>query len=118
VADHDLVINCTADFSVTALFHQVAAATGAHILSAAVQNEGMTLRVDVLPPLEGDPLEDSARRISTNHELIYEAGCGSPISPTPPSAVLEVAAIAVRHAVGLLVGQPIHPAGEVRHICN
>jgi len=30
--------------------------------------------------------------------------------------VVEAAAVATRHAVGILVGEPLHPAGEVRHL--
>ncbi|QTE31536.1 ThiF family adenylyltransferase [Pengzhenrongella sicca] len=115
---HDLIVNATADFAVTALLHAAAASIGTRIISAALQNGGATFRVDVLPPLDGQPtLAPSAiqPRRDTGPDC-YEAGCGSPISPTPPHAVAEAAAATVRHAVGLLLRQPIHPAGEIRHL--
>lgn len=45
---------------------------------------------------------------------VFEGGCGEPVSPTPPFAVAEAAAMAVRHIVGYLTGEPASPAGEVR----
>lgn len=115
VADSDIVVDATADFSVTALLHQIAASRGRHALSAYLQNDGRTLRVDVLPTIGGaEPLPSSATEASA--PTYYEAGCGSPVSPTPPQAVIEAAMVAARHAVGLLTGRPLTPAGEVRHL--
>ena len=117
----DLIINATADFSITALLKAVARFSGAHVLSSAIQNRGRTIRIDVLPPIgdaaplpashaEGDPafLEDE----------FFEAGCGSPVSPTAPYTAVEAAAVTARHAVGLLVDAPIDPSGEVRQAGN
>jgi hypothetical protein len=118
LTEHDLVVNATADFAVTALFHVAAEAVGKSFLSVSLQNDGQTFRIDVLPPLAGAPmLPDStaAPRTSSKTEY-YEGGCGSPISPTSPHAVTEAAAVTVRHAAGLLLVQPVHPAGEVRHL--
>jgi len=113
VREHDLVINATADFSVTAMVHAAAAATNRHALSAAIQNDGDTFRIDVLPPLDGAaPLPNSALGGPSSQDY-FEAGCGSPISPTPPHAVIEAASATVRHAVGLLTGTPITRSGEV-----
>jgi hypothetical protein len=114
---HDLVINATADFSVTALLHTAAAAVDKGAVSVAMQNDGTTLRIDLLPPLGGaSPFPPSTRSSFERTAAVYDAGCGSPISPTPPHAVLEAAAAATRHAVGLLVGRPVDPAGELRHL--
>lgn len=117
VEDHDLVVNATADFAVTAALHHAAAAVGRSILSAALQNSGETFRIDILPPLAGaESLPTSARPADQNQPLLFEPGCGSPVSPTPPYAVIEAAGAATRHTIGLLIGNPIHPAGEVRHL--
>jgi molybdopterin/thiamine biosynthesis adenylyltransferase len=114
---YDLVINATADFSVTAILAAAARATDTTILSTAMQNEGQTFRIDVVPPLDAaDELPDSARARPQGDAAYREAGCGSPISPTSPHAVIEAAAATARHAVAMLAGQPIHPAGEVRHL--
>ncbi|MYS52602.1 ThiF family adenylyltransferase [Streptomyces sp. SID6013] len=115
--NHDLVVNATADFATTALLHVSAVTLGTRVLSAALQNDGRTYRIDVLPPIDAAaPLPPSTIRADTEAPQLFEAGCGSPISPTPPHAVIEAAAATVRHAVGLLVNRPLHPAGETRHL--
>jgi hypothetical protein len=115
--NHDLVVNATADFATTALLHVSARTVGTRVLSAALQNDGRTYRIDVLPPLDdAAPLPPSTTRADTKAPQLFEAGCGSPISPTPPHAVIEAAAATVRHAIGLLVDRPLHPAGETRHL--
>lgn len=113
IASCDLVIDATADGSVTAMLHHVARATGNRVISACLQNGGDTLRVDIIPPLTGDPLPKTMQR-QPEGDLAFEGGCGDPVSSTPPYAVLEAAAMTTRHAVGLLCGQPVSPAGEVR----
>lgn len=119
VREHDLVVNASADFSTTALLHIAAKSLGTNIISVVLQDDGSAYRVDVLPTLQGDPplpplptLQDGSHRLPD----LYEAGCGSPISPTPPHAVMEAAAAAVRHSIGLLIGQPLHSAGESRSL--
>lgn len=115
---NDLVINATADYAVTALLHATAASAGTHIISAALQGEGATFRIDVLPPVEGcvalPPTAIDAPPSSAPE--YFEPGCGSPVSRTPPHSVVEAAAATVRHAVGLLLHQPVHPAGEIRRL--
>lgn len=117
----DLIINATADFSVTALLKAVARASGTNVLSSAIQNQGRTIRIDVLPPLSGsDPLPASHMDVSGDfvESEFFEAGCGSPVSPTAPYTAIEAAAVTARHAVGLLTGVPVDPSGEVRHAWN
>lgn len=115
--NHDLVVNATADFAITALFRIAAKALGTSFLSTALQNDGTTFRIDVLPPLSGSAsLPDSARSAEKPAVSYFEAGCGSPISPTPPHAVIEAAAATVRHAVGLLLNDPVDLSGEVRDL--
>ena len=114
---HDLVIDATADGAVTRMLGQAAETFGRHILSVCVQNDGDTTRVDVIPPISGDPLPPSPQRTSAA-PAFFEGGCGDPISPTPPHAVIDAAALAARHAVGLLVSRTIHGAGELRDTPN
>ena len=110
---HDLVVDATADGAASALLRYAAEAQGTHVLSVCVQNDGTTMRVDVAPPMNGaEPLPTSPRRPTL--APAFEGGCGSPVSPTPPPAVVEAAAMAARHASALLAGQPLHPAGEFR----
>lgn len=112
---HHLVIDATADGAASALLRYAAEDQDAHVLSVCVQNDGTTLRVDIAPPLAGaDSLPPSPRRPGLTPA--YEGGCGSPVSPTPPHAVAEAAAMAARHASALLAGQPLDPAGELRDL--
>lgn len=108
----DLVVDATADGAVTAMLADAAQLTGRTILTACLQNEGHTLRVDVIPPLDAVALPPTVLRPSPSPE-VFEAGCGEPVSRTPPYAVAEAAAMTVRNAVGHLIGEPPHPAGEV-----
>lgn len=112
---HDLVVDATADFATTALLHVVAQTLAKRIITAVIQNDGERFRIDLLPPLHGaDSLPPSTSTTDGSRRDVFEAGCGSPISPTPPHVAIEAAAATVRHAIGLLVGRPVDPAGEVR----
>jgi len=112
VEEHDLVVDATGSGSVTAMLHEAARITGKTVLTVCVQNDGDVVRVDLLPPVHGDPLPRTTPA-RDRQPAFYEAGCGDPVSPTPPHAVVQAAAIAARHAVGLLTGEPLHPAGEI-----
>src|SRR3546814_2148827 len=114
LTSHDLVVDTSADFATTALLHVAARSAQTRIVSASIQNDGATYRVDVLPPLEGaDLLPRSSIDVDQQPAVMFEAGCGSPISPTPPHVAVEAASATVRHAIGLLIGSPLHPSGEV-----
>jgi hypothetical protein len=45
---------------------------------------------------------------------VYETGCGSPVSTTPPAAAWEAAAIAARNTIQLLLDPGTVPSGEER----
>lgn len=114
---HDLVVNATADFATTALLRVTAESLVMRIVSAAIQNDATSYRIDLLPPLDdADPLPPSTSDADRKTPEMFEAGCGSPISPTSPYTVIEAAAATVRHAIGLLVERPLHPAGELRNL--
>jgi hypothetical protein len=109
---HDLVIDATADGAVTTLLGHAAEDAATVVLSVCTQNDGDSVRVDLLPPLAGAiPLPETTQRDSRQPEM-YEGGCGSPVSPTPPYAAAEAAALAVRHACALLLEAPLNSAGE------
>lgn len=112
--EHDLVIDATADGAATTLLRHAAEDAGSTVLSVCTQNEGDTVRMDLLPPLNGaSPLPATVQR-EPRQPIVYEGGCGDPVSPTAPHAVIEAAALAVRHACALLLGSPLDDAGEVR----
>ncbi|QKJ18942.1 HesA/MoeB/ThiF family protein [Microbacterium hominis] len=115
LTSHDLVVDTSADFATTALLHVAARSARKRIISASIQYDGATYRVDLLPPLEGaDPLPPSRVDVDQRQPALFEAGCGSPISPTPPHVAVEAASATVRHVIGLLIEHPVHPSGEVR----
>lgn len=112
---HDLVVDASADFATTALLHVMAKSVQKRIVSVSIQNDGATYRIDMLPPFaEADALPRSS--VEGRPTLLFEAGCGSPISPTPPHVAIEAASVAARHAIGILTNCPLHPAGEVRDV--
>ncbi|WP_207007728.1 ThiF family adenylyltransferase [Nocardioides aromaticivorans] len=113
---YDLVIDATADGSVTTMLEDAANVTGNHFVTSCLQNEGRSMRIDVVPPLDGaDPIPPTTIQPSAARNM-FEAGCGEPVSPTPPHAVAEAAAMAARHIIGLLTGAPESAAGEHRDL--
>ena len=113
LAAHDVVVDATADSTATAVLTAAAEAGAGQLLSVAVLADGYAVRVDRTPPPEGQsPLP--APRLPAANDTVYEAGCGSPLSTTPPAAVWEAAAMAARHTIGLLTTPDIVPAGEER----
>lgn len=119
LTSHDLVLDTSADFATTALLHVAARSTGKRIISASIQNDGATYRVDLLPPLEGlDALPSSSVVVDQQPPASFEAGCGSPISPTPPYVAVEAASVTVRHVIGILIDRPVHGSGEVRNLVD
>ena len=119
ISTHDLVVNATADFATTALLRVVAESSGTHLLSASLHDDGTAYRVDILPPAgNSSPAPPLVKTLGTGLQVseLFEAGCGSPLSPTPPHAVIEAAAATVRHGIGLLTGRVLNPAGESRYL--
>lgn len=112
--DHDLVVDASADGSVLGMLEDASTLTGSHFVTACLQNDGRSMRIDIIPPLNGaGAIPPTDLRASSAPE-VFEAGCGEPVSPTPPHAVAEAAALTVRHLVGLLAATPETPAGEHR----
>jgi molybdopterin/thiamine biosynthesis adenylyltransferase len=113
LAAFDVVVDATADSTATAMLTTAAAAGAGQLLSVAVLADGHAVRVDRTPPPDGQqPLP--APQLPPPSPTVYEAGCGSPVSTTPPWAAWEAAAIAARHTIGLLTDPDSVPAGEER----
>lgn len=114
-AEHDLVIDASASGDVTPVLVAAAKAGEHRLLSVCLQEEGAVVRVDVVPPLQGKPIEET--KLSpppARSNLHFEAGCGDPVSQTPAFAVYEAAALAARYAIGLLTQAPLADAGVIR----
>jgi hypothetical protein len=113
--DHNLVVDASASGGVTQLLAVAATAGGHHLISVCLQEEGRVVRVDVIPPLQGDPIPPTELSPpAAREDLRFEAGCGDPVSQTSAFAVYEAASIAARHAIGLLTGTPLSAAGTIR----
>lgn len=109
------MVDCTGDRLTWQLLLAASRLTGRRFLRVAVEGHGQYARVDVCPPFDGfDNLPSDGVRGMTLSER--EGGCGDPISPTPPIAVIETAAIGARTAIRMLAGEPVPPAGERREL--
>jgi molybdopterin/thiamine biosynthesis adenylyltransferase len=115
LAAFDVVVDATADSTATALLTAAARAGAGQLLSVYVLADGYAVRVDRTPAPDGQtPLP--APQLPRPAPTVYEAGCGSPVSTTPPAAAWEAAAIAARHTVALLLDPESVPAGEERRL--
>lgn len=112
---HDLVVDATGSARASSLLSSAAELTDQVVVSACVQREGDVIRVDrmplrstetYLPPLTKTHDADQPR----------ERGCGSPVSLTPPGAVLAAAELACRVIIDEVSGSRSLPASiaEVR----
>ncbi len=108
---YDLVIDATASGSVTAMLKHAAETFGERFISACLQENGAVVRVDVIPTLDGQPTSDPVTPSCGHSAVGYATGCGDPVSLTPHYAVVEAAALTARHAIGLLLGQPVNVTG-------
>jgi hypothetical protein len=101
--ESDLVIDATAAAPVTTMLSFIARTTGRPLLSVCIQRDGGVIRCDRWPLVPGEahaaPVPDQPS------EMLREAGCGDPISPTAPSAVVEAAGLASRMAIDRLTGR-------------
>lgn len=113
--ESDLVVDCTGDRLTWQLLLAAAEVVGVSFLHVAIIGHGQVGRVDVCPPLgDTDPLpEDQVQVLAANE---WEGGCGDPVSPTPPAAVVEIAAMGARFAIRMLAGEQVAPAGETREL--
>ncbi len=112
--EYDLVINATGDRSTQRRLQYAADhLETTTFLAVYVEGHGQYARADVYPTLHGAPPlpTDGVDPVTVT---LREGGCGDPVSTTPPSVCIEAASIGTRHAIGLLTGKPIHPAGERR----
>lgn len=103
----DLVVDATADSTASPMLAAAARAGGGQLVSVAVLADGYAVRVDHYPGKEHEVIDLPAPRPG-----VYETGCSSPVSTTPPAAAWEAAALGARHAIDVLLG--LSPSGETR----
>lgn len=100
--EHDLVVDATADSKIFTLFEYLGESLRQLWITIALHRGGNVVRVDRLgagtpswatrPPPVREPEE-----IGT-----IEAGCGEPVSPTPPSSVTAASSLACRMVIDTL----------------
>lgn len=105
--EHEVVLDATGSARASSLLATVAEAighqSGHSVVSACVQRDGDVVRVDRLPLRFGEthlvapPPQDSPGGLR-------ERGCGSPVSPTPPIAVIAAAELAVQVVIDEALG--------------
>lgn len=97
---HWLTIDATADETATGLLINAAVASGSNLLSVCVLGDGEFVRGDRWPAHDPHAPAPTLRPHSGN--LLYEAGCGDPVSPTPPYVAQLAAALGCRMTLDLL----------------
>jgi hypothetical protein len=97
VRDHDVVLDATGNAHASSLLATAAQIAGPDlghvVVSACAQRDGDVLRADRLP-LRGMERHLPALSLLDDSTHTYERGCGSPVSPTPPGAVIAAAELA------------------------
>ena len=106
---HDLVVDATGSARATSLLSSAAELTNRVVVSACVQRDGGIARVDRMPPRAAETYLPALTRIDDDDQP-RERGCGSPVSLTPPGAVVAAAELACRVVVDEVSGARSLPA--------
>jgi hypothetical protein len=109
LAEHDLVVDATADARTTALLRWAAEQIGHPMVSVCLQREGAIARADQFPLGDGEQHLAPVPSLP-GPPLPRERGCGDPVSLTPPVAVHAAAELGCRLALDQLRGDRRLPA--------
>lgn len=93
VTTHDLVVDTTADARATELLIWATKELDRHMISVCLQRDGGIARVDRFPLWEDEHHLEPIPLLESKSKKVYEKGCGSPVSTTPPLAVVKAAAL-------------------------
>jgi hypothetical protein len=80
------------------------------LISVATTLEGRVIRVDRFPLLDWESSASDPPVPPTANAPLYESGCGSPVSPTPPWAVSLAASHGARAVLASLTGNTPPPS--------
>jgi len=108
----DLVIDATANEVVTQLLAEAGRVGSRKIISSYLANQGRSKVVELLPSSSDERLIPQNMPPAAAEGI--ESGCGDPISPTPPFAVMEVAAMVCRIAATMLIDDNTNARSELR----
>jgi hypothetical protein len=110
---HDLVVDATASGPTTAMLGFLAGTSDRPLVSICIQRDGGIVRGDRWPLVPDEKHASPVPPRESGLEL-REAGCGDPVSPAPPVAVLEAAALGWRMAADILTGRREFPPSVVQ----
>jgi molybdopterin/thiamine biosynthesis adenylyltransferase len=116
LADHDVVLDATADSTASVLLAEAGKAGAGTLVSVAILADGYAVRVEHVPSPNPDALPEI--ELPPRQPGFLEAGCSSPVSTTPAAAVWEAAAMACRHVTHTLLGDAADCPGEQRVIVS
>lgn len=106
----NLVVDATGNNATSRALLDAAAATGTPVVCVALVQEGRVIRVDRAPLLAGEQWASPLALPAVEQITAREGGCGSPVSLTPPWAVVRAASEATRRAIDLLMDRPVPPS--------
>jgi hypothetical protein len=110
---HDLVVDATAHGSTSALLVSAATFTDRPLLSVCLVVGGRVARVDRWPLQEGETHDANPSREVPTPVMLREGGCGDPVSPATPIAVVLAAGLVAEASVGVLTGTGAVPTRMV-----
>lgn len=105
---HSLVVDATGSARASSLLSTAAELTGVVVVSACVQRDGDVVRADRMPLRASETYLPPLTRADDNHPR--ERGCDSPVSLTPPGAVVAAAELACRVVIDEVSGSRSMPA--------
>jgi molybdopterin/thiamine biosynthesis adenylyltransferase len=117
-AGTDLVVDASGSSWATGLLSRECQRIGIPMLVAYCQRAGEVVRVDRVLLNEGETWLPVLRPGAHEPPAVYDNGCGDPVSPTPPSAVLAAAAATARLAIDTLRFRPIPPTTLIQLVAQ
>ncbi len=96
---HNLIIDTTADARATELLYWATKELDRRMISVCLQRNGGIARVDRFPLWDDEQHLEAIPHLADDDIKVYETGCGSPISITPPLSVAKAAALGCQTAL-------------------
>jgi molybdopterin/thiamine biosynthesis adenylyltransferase len=107
--EHDVVVDATGSDGTTSLLTWMSTTTDTPLVSVCLQRQGALARVDRYPLRSGESHLPAVHDTDSG-PMLREPGCGQPVSPTPPSAVVCAAELATRVVLDELEDVPSLPS--------
>ncbi len=111
---HDLVIDATGDGPATALLLLASKELNRPAVTVCLQHDGRIARVDRSPLAPGEVYSDPVAATQILHPGLREGGCGDPVSPSPPWAVMTAASLVTGMATDMLTDRNQYPPTTIQ----